>query len=205
MILNHYADCQNVKKCQPPAHVLPRRGIPIPQENCRISTADKSFFVYIQQMEWLWITLGILCAIGGLAGSILPLIPGPPFAYLGLLLQQLRDPDPFSARFLWIWAGVVLLSLILDYLIPVWGTRVFGGTKYGAWGTTIGFLLAFWMGPIGVIAGPFLGAFVGEMIGGQGSGRSMRSAWGSFLGFLLGSLLKIILCVMIGYYIIRSV
>ncbi|RYY59818.1 MAG: DUF456 domain-containing protein [Chitinophagaceae bacterium] len=156
-------------------------------------------------MDWIWITLGILCVIGGLAGSLLPLIPGTPLAYLGLLLQQLRDPAPFSARFLWIWAGITVVSLVLDYLVPIWGTKVFGGTRYGVWGTTVGFLLAFWMGPVGIIAGPFIGAFLGEMIGGQSSGRSLRAAWGSFLGFLLGSLLKIILCAVILYYIIASV
>src|SRR3954464_13792664 len=123
-------------------------------------------------MDWGWIILGICCAIGGLAGSLLPLIPGTPLAFLGLLLQQLRDPAAFTSRFVWIWAGLTAASLLLDYLIPVWGPRIFGGTKYGVWGTTIGFVLAFWLGPVGIIAGPFIGAFVGEMIGGQSSGRS---------------------------------
>lgn len=156
-------------------------------------------------MEWVWIIIGVLCVIGGLAGSLLPLLPGPPLAFVGLLLQQLREPDPFTARFLWIWAGIVLLSVILDYLIPVWGTKVFGGTRYGVWGTTLGFLLAFWMGPVGVVAGPFIGAFVGEMIGGQSSDKSFRAAWGSFLGFLLGSLLKLVLCGLMLYYLVRTV
>jgi len=156
-------------------------------------------------MEWIWIVLGIMLVLAGIAGSILPLIPGTPLAYVGLLIQQLREPDPFTSRFLWIWAGLTLLSLILDYLIPIWGTKTFGGTKYGVWGTTIGFLLAFWMGPIGIIAGPFIGAFVGEMIGGQNSKRSLRAAWGSFFGFLLGSLFKIVLCVLMMYYVIKSI
>ena len=156
-------------------------------------------------MEWIWIILGFLCIIGGLAGSILPLIPGTPLAFLGLLLQQLREPAPFTSEFLWIWAGITLLSLVLDYLVPIWGTKIFGGTKYGVWGTTIGFLLAFWLGPIGIIAGPFIGAFAGEMIGGQSSGRSFRAAWGSFLGFLVGSLLKLILCAVMLYYLVVSI
>jgi uncharacterized protein YqgC (DUF456 family) len=155
-------------------------------------------------MEWLWITLGIIFCIVGIAGSLLPLLPGPPIAYAGLLLQQFRDPNPFTTKFLLIWAAIVVVSLVLDYLIPVWGTKKFGGTKYGVWGCTLGFLAAFWMGPLGVIIGPFVGAFVGEMIGGQDSQKSFKAALGSFVGFLLGSFLKLVICFFMLYYIISS-
>ncbi|HEX5653872.1 MAG TPA: DUF456 domain-containing protein [Chitinophagaceae bacterium] len=156
-------------------------------------------------MEWVWIILGIILIIVGISGSLLPLLPGPPIAYVGLLLQQLRDPNPFTSKFLLVWAGIVVLTLVLDYLIPIWGTKKFGGTKYGAWGCTIGFLLAFWMGPWGVIIGPFLGAFVGEMIGGQDSRKSFKAAVGSFVGFLLGSFFKVVACFMMLYYVIKSI
>lgn len=156
-------------------------------------------------MDWLWITLGIILLLIGIAGSILPILPGPPIAYAGVLLQQLRDPNPFSARFLWIWAGIVVVSLVLDYIIPAWGTKKFGGTRYGVWGCTLGFILAFWMGPWGIIIGPFLGAFVGEMIGGQNSKKSFRAAVGSFVGFLVGSLLKMVICFMLLYFVIKSI
>jgi uncharacterized protein YqgC (DUF456 family) len=155
-------------------------------------------------MDWLWITIGIILCIVAIAGSILPLLPGPPVAYVGLLLQQLRDPNPFSTKFLLIWAAIVVVSLVLDYLIPIWGTKKFGGTKYGVWGCTLGFLLAFWMGPWGVIIGPFLGAFAGEMLAGQDSRKSFKAALGSFVGFLLGSFLKLVICFFMLFYIIRS-
>jgi uncharacterized protein YqgC (DUF456 family) len=156
-------------------------------------------------MEWLWIILGIILALVGIAGSLLPLLPGPPIAYLGLFLQQFRPEPAFTARFLIIWAGIVVLTLILDYLIPIWGTKRFGGTKYGVWGCTVGFLAAFWMGPWGVIIGPFVGAFIGETIAGQDSRKSFRAALGSFVGFLLGSFLKLVSCFMMLFYIIRSI
>lgn len=156
-------------------------------------------------MEGLWITLGIILIMIGIAGSLLPLLPGPPIALAGLFVQLFREPDPFTSRFLWTWTAIVAVSLILDYLLPVWTTKRFGGTKYGAWGCTIGFVLAFWMGPLGVILGPFLGAFVGELIGGQTSKRSFRAALGSFAGFLLGSFLKLVICFMMLYYVIRSI
>jgi uncharacterized protein YqgC (DUF456 family) len=156
-------------------------------------------------MEWLWIILGFVLIILGILGSLLPVLPGPPIAWLGLLLQNLRDPNPFSTQFLVIWGGIVVVTIVLDYVIPIYGTKKFGGTKYGAWGCTLGFLLAFWMGPWGVIIGPFIGAFVGEMIGGQDSNRSLKAAFGSFIGFLVGSFLKIVVCFMMLWYLIKSI
>ena len=156
-------------------------------------------------MEWFWIILGIILILGGIAGSLLPLLPGPPVAYVGLLIQQLRPDKPFTSNFLWIWAGVLAIVLILDYMVPIWGTKRFGGTKYGVWGCTLGFILAFWMGPWGVILGPFIGAFAGEMIAKQDSKHALKAAVGSFVGFLFGSLIKIIACFMMLYYVIKSI
>ena len=99
----------------------------------------------------------------------------------------------------------MVVTLVLDYLIPIWGTKKFGGTKYGAWGCTIGFLAAFWLGPAGIIIGPFVGAFVGELIGGKDSKSSLKSAIGSFVGFLVGSFLKIVVCFFMLYWIITSI
>lgn len=156
-------------------------------------------------MEWLWIVLGFVLIILGILGSLLPVLPGPPIAWFGLLIQNLRDPNPFSTQFLVIWAGIVVVTIVLDYVIPIYGTKKFGGTKYGAWGCTLGFLLAFWLGPLGVIIGPFIGAFAGEMIGGQETHKSLKAAFGSFIGFLVGSFLKIVVCFMMLYYLIKSI
>lgn len=156
-------------------------------------------------MEWFWIIFGLILIIVGLLGSILPVLPGPPLAYAGLLIQQFREPNPFTTRFLVIWAVITVIIVVLDYLVPIWGTKRYGGTKYGIWGCTLGFLLAFWMGPIGIIAGPFIGAFVGEMIAQQNSKIALRAAWGSVVGFLLGTVIKLIACVMMFYYLITTV
>jgi uncharacterized protein YqgC (DUF456 family) len=156
-------------------------------------------------MEWVWIIMGILLCVIGLAGSLLPALPGPPVAYAGLLIQQLRDPNPFTTKFLLLWAALVVLTLVLDYFIPVWGTKKFGGTKYGVWGCTLGFLAAFWLGPWGVIIGPFAGAFIGEYIAHQHSQQAFKAAMGSFVGFLLGSFLKLLACFFMLYYIIVSI
>jgi uncharacterized protein len=156
-------------------------------------------------MEWLWITLGIVLCIVAVIGSFLPLIPGPPIAYAGLLVQQLRADKPFTTNFLLLWLTIVVVSMILDYLIPIWGTKKFGGSKYGVWGCTLGFIAAFWMGPWGVVLGPLIGAFIGEMIAQNNSTVAIKAALGSFLGFLLGSFLKVVICFFMLYYIITSI
>jgi uncharacterized protein len=156
-------------------------------------------------MEWIWIVLGLIFIVVGLAGSLLPALPGPPVAFAGLLLQQLRDPNPFTTKFLLGWLVIVAIVIVLDYYIPIWGTKKFGGSKYGMWGCTLGFIAAFWMGPMGVIIGPFVGAFIGEMIGNSTPRNAFRASIGAFLGFLGGSLIKIMVCVVMGYYLFASI
>ncbi len=156
-------------------------------------------------MEWLWFVVGFILIIAALLGSILPALPGPPIAYGGLLLQQLRDPNPFSTQFLLAWLGIVVVVLVLDFYIPIWGTKKFGGTKYGMWGCTLGFIAAFWIGPWGVIIGPFVGAFVGELLASKTQKQALRAAFGAFLGFLGGSLVKILVCIAMGVYLFKAI
>lgn len=151
-------------------------------------------------MEILWIVIGLVCVIAGIAGCILPIIPGPPVAYLSLLLLQIteRDQRPFTLTFLLIWGGVVILVTLLDYVVPVWGTKKFGGTKYGTWGSTIGLIAGLFFPPMGILIGPFAGAVVGELIGGSTSSKALRAGLGSFLGFVTGVVLKLVVCIWIG-------
>ena len=156
-------------------------------------------------MEWIWIISGLLLIVLALAGSLLPALPGPPLAYAGLLLQQAREEPPFTTAFLVFWGILVVVSIILDYAIPIWTTKKFGGTKYGMWGCTLGFLAAFWLGPWGVLIGPLAGAFIGEYLAQKNSNQALQAALGSFAGFLAGSFLKLLLCFFMLYYVIASI
>ena len=155
-------------------------------------------------MDVLWIVLGIILMLVGLAGCILPFLPGPPLCYLALLIQQLQSTPPYTTKFLLIWAGITLVVTGLDYVIPIYGTKKFGGTKYGMWGCVIGLVAGLWLGPFGLILGPFVGAFVGELIGSATSGIAFRAAVGSFIGFLTGTLLKLIACFVMGWYFVKA-
>jgi uncharacterized protein YqgC (DUF456 family) len=154
-------------------------------------------------MDLLWIILSILFLLTGIVGCIIPLLPGPPLAYIGLLLIQLKSDPPFSFEFMLIWAGIVVVISVLDYLIPVYGTKKFGGTKYGMWGCMIGLLAGIWLGPWGIILGPFFGALIGEMLGNNQSG-AIKAAFGSFVGFIFSTLIKLVACCIMGWYTITS-
>jgi uncharacterized protein len=151
-------------------------------------------------MEILWIVIGAICVILGILGCILPVIPGPPIAWLSLLLLQIaeKDPRPFSTQTLVIWGVVTLLVTILDYVVPAWGTKKFGGSKYGTWGSTLGLLIGLFFGPPGIIIGPFAGAVIGELIGGKSTKVALKAGFGSFIGFLAGVLLKLVVAVWMG-------
>jgi uncharacterized protein YqgC (DUF456 family) len=155
-------------------------------------------------MDVFWLVLGIVLMLVGLAGCILPFLPGPPLCYAALLIQQLQSTAPYSRDFLIQWAVVTVVVTALDYVIPLYGIKKFGGTKYGMWGCAIGLVAGLWLGPVGIIVGPFVGAFLGEMIGNANSANALKAALGSFMGFLLGTLLKLIACFVMGWYFIRA-
>lgn len=144
-------------------------------------------------MDYLLIALGVLFIVGGILGGVLPVLPGPPLSYIGLLLLHFTEKYSFSTRFLVIWAIVTVVVYLLDYAIPAWGTKRFGGSKRGIWGSIIGLIIGlFFFPPFGIIIGPFAGAVIGELTAGKDSGAALKSGFGSFVGFLAGVLIKLI-------------
>jgi len=156
-------------------------------------------------MDAVLITLGILFMIGGIVGGVLPVLPGPPLSYIGLLLLHFTERYQFSTRFLVIWAIITVAVYALDYIIPAWGTKRFGGSKRGVWGSVIGLVVGlFFFPPFGIIIGPFLGAVIGELTSGKDSGSALKSGFGSFVGFLTGTLLKLITSGIMMYWFFKE-
>lgn len=163
-------------------------------------------------MEIAIIIVGILLIIIGFAGSILPALPGPPLSFGGLLLLLLHPEAKVvmqNNNFTWlIILGVITLFITaIDYYMPIWGTKKFGGTKAGSRGSTIGLIVAViltivssGLGAILIIAGPFVGAYLGEKNAGQTSAVALKSAKGSFLGFIAGAFMKVMMVIGIAVY-----
>lgn len=136
--------------------------------------------------------LGSILMITGILGCLLPVLPGPPLSYIGLLVLHFSRYANFSSTFLITWACVVIVVTVLDYVVPVWGTKKFGGSKSGMWGAGIGLVIGiFFLPPLGIIVGPFAGAFIGEALTGKNSTDAFRAGLGSFLGFLAGVGIKL--------------
>ena len=137
---------------------------------------------------------GLLILLG-VAGSFIPIIPGPVCSWLGLLVLHLTQSVPQNISFLTITFAVALVIFLLDTLIPVWGTKKLGGTRMGTIGSGIGLFIGFFFGPIGLILGPFLGALAGELTQNSDVRKAVRAASGSLVGFLAGTIMKFTLAV----------
>lgn len=156
-------------------------------------------------LDIVLITLGIIFLLIGLAGCILPVLPGPPISYVGILLLHFTEKHQFSSQFLIIWAIIAIVVTVLDNVIPVWGTKKYGGSKKAIWGSMIGLVLGlFLFPPFGIIIGPFAGAVVGELMDGKQGNAALRSGFGAFVGFLGGTLLKLVTAGMITFYFFKE-
>lgn len=155
------------------------------------------------------LVLVILCGIFvvvGLLGSVLPVLPGPALSWVGILILHFTSYADFSNGFLIGTAVAMVVISVLDYFIPIWGTKRFGGTKSGVTGSTVGLVAGLFFPPLGIILGPFLGALIGEILANRKEfKKAVRSATGSFLGFLLGTGLKLIYCGILIYYYFKAV
>lgn len=150
-------------------------------------------YLYFRAMDILLLVLGALLIMLGLAGSFLPVIPGPLTSWLGLLSLHYTSKVEQDWRFLGWTLAIALIVMILDYLIPIWGTKALGGTKAGAVGSTIGLVVGLFFPPFGILFGPFVGALAGELSKNSDRKSALRAAFGSFLGFLSGVMLKLII------------
>ncbi|MEW5761706.1 MAG: DUF456 family protein [Bacillota bacterium] len=149
-------------------------------------------------MAILALALAVVCFAAGVAGIILPVLPGPPLIWLGMLLYGLLTGfEHISWMFLLLQAALVALTFVVDYLANAWGVRRFGGSRAAIWGGGIGLLLgAFIFGPAGIVLGPFAGAFLGELLTGRHPAQAFRAGIGTLLGFAGGTAIK--LCIAAG-------
>ena len=147
-------------------------------------------------MDIFLVVLGLFCMGLGLIGSFIPVLPGPPISWVGILLLHLTNVVPINKTLLIITGVIALVVFLLDYVIPALGTKRFGGSKAGIYGTSIGLIIGLIAPiPFGIIIGPFVGAFIGEFISQKDGNKALKAAFGSFLGFITSTFIKFIVCV----------
>lgn len=149
-------------------------------------------------MDIVLLLLGFVFMLVGILGSFLPVLPGPPLSWIGLLLLYLTKAVPNNWWVLGITLAIALIVFALDYVIPAMGTKKFGGTRAGVIGTTVGLLVALIfpiLGPLGIVIWPFVGALVGELLNKADKKTATKAAFGSFLGFLTGTFIKFVVAV----------
>lgn len=155
-------------------------------------------------MDYLLLISGPACLVIGLAGAILPL-PGPPLSFGGILLLHYSRFAEFSENTLIAFGVITVLITVMDYYIPIWGTKKFGGSKWGTIGSGIGLLVGMFLGPFGLFIGAFVGAFIGEYLSNKNHIIAFKAALGSFLGLMAGIVAKTILCIVMLVYSIEEI
>jgi hypothetical protein len=155
-------------------------------------------------MDIVLLISGVIALIAGTIGAVFPL-PGPPLSYIGLLLIHATRFANFSSTLLWTLGLITAAVLVLDYYIPIWGTKQLGGSKYGSWGSAIGMVIGLFLGPLGLFIGAFAGALIGELLHGTEFNTSLKAATGTFLGFAAGIIMKLSLCVVMIFYATQAI
>ena len=155
-------------------------------------------------MDIVLVIIGLILCIIGIVGSVFPVLPGPPFGWLGLLLLELTEGIPTNYWFLGITFIIAIGIFLLDYMMPAISTKKFGGSKAGAIGAVLGLIIGLLSPiPFGFLIGPFAGAFIGEIVFNKTKeGQALKAAFGSFLGFIASTFMKLLVSfIFLGFFI----
>jgi uncharacterized protein YqgC (DUF456 family) len=159
-------------------------------------------------MEYLLLILSLIFIILGYVGSFVPGLSGPPLAWVAILLLYFISNIQLPLWVLIVTGVIAGLSLLLEWIIPAYGTKIFKGSKYGIRGSYIGMIIGI-IAPIPFLIGPFVGAYVGELyMDPKDQSRALKAALGTFIGFLLAILMNFALVSLMllvwGYYVFST-
>ena len=156
--------------------------------------------------EFILISGGILLLLIGVLGAFIPVLPGPPLSFGGFLMFYFSKSATILPQTLFVFGILTVLITLLDYLLPIWGTKAGKGSKHGVFGATLGLVIGIiFFPPWGVIPGPVLGAWLAERVNGKNNREAVRSAFGSFSGLLLGTIFKFVVSIAMIWYAVAGV
>lgn len=151
----------------------------------------------------LW-ALSALLVVVGLAGTILPALPGVPFVFTGLLVAAwIGDFQRIGWPTLTVLAVLTALAIAADLVATLFGARRAGASRLALLGAAIGSIAGMFFGLIGILVFPFVGAVIGELIARQRLDQAARVGFATWLGMLIGALAKMSLAItMVGVFVI---
>lgn len=143
----------------------------------------------------LWFVLAGMLIVIGIAGTVLPALPGVPLVFCGMLLAAWADGFTHVGTFTLVLLGVLtVLSIIIDFVAGLLGAKRVGASRYALVGAALGTIAGLFFGLFGLLLGPFAGALLGELVAGGSLRRATGVGVGTWLGFLFGAVAKIGLC-----------
>jgi len=158
-------------------------------------------------MQVLYFIIAALLIAGGIAGAILPALPGVPLVFGGMLLAAWADHFQHVGAVTLTLLGVLcVIALLIDFVAGALGAKRVGASPRALWGAAIGTVAGLFFGLPGLLLGPFLGAVAGELTTGSKVDHATRVGIGTWLGLLFGTLAKLALCfTMVGVFLLAFV
>jgi uncharacterized protein YqgC (DUF456 family) len=146
-------------------------------------------------LHTLWYVLAGLLIVVGFIGTILPVLPGVPLVFAGMLLAAWADAFAHVGTFTLIVLGVLtVIAVAVDFVAGVVGARRVGASRYAVIGAALGTLVGIFFGLPGLLLGPFAGALAGELAAGGTLRKATDVGVGAWLGFVIGAVLKLGVC-----------
>lgn len=143
----------------------------------------------------LWYLLALVTVVVGIAGTILPALPGIPLVFGGLLLAAWADGfQHVGAITLGVLALLTVFALVVDFVAGVAGAKRVGASRQAVIGAALGTLVGIFFGLPGLLLGPFVGALLGELAAGGGLQKATHVGLGAWLGFVVGTVVKLGVC-----------
>lgn len=158
-------------------------------------------------MEWAAWALSVALIAAGLAGTVLPALPGPALVLAGILVGAwIDDFTRVGAWTIGVVVALTVLAWVLDYLAGLMGAKRAGASPQALAGAAVGTVVGLFMGLVGVFVMPFVGAMAGEYLARRDHGRAVHVGLGTGLGIMLGLVAKVVLSlVMLGIFVVALI
>jgi uncharacterized protein YqgC (DUF456 family) len=157
-------------------------------------------------LYYIGLVIGSLLILLGLAGSVLPVLPGPTLSFIGLFLVALvrHFSPPLTPTLIIFMLIITMVVTVMDYFIPLIGAKKYGTSKWGIYGSIVGMIIGVFFSPLGMLLGALIGAVLVEWIVTRKEEQALKAGWGIFIGSIFGSILKLVVSGVMTYYFIMA-